>query len=287
MIRIAALGNCQADVIAASFRRLLPEAEVDVFALWKLSDDDIARAPHQLTTYDYVFSQPMLPVGRFAALRSDELARSAKAFQFVPALTFTGFHPDIVAIEGIRSPIGNYHSAIAIAAFLSGLPEPRAVALFNTFVYAALGYFDHYAMSRQYVIERANGLGYDLNEPFQKWEEMSPFMYSFNHPKGFVLASVARLGLTRAGLLPGGTADPELDDDPYQGGARWPIYPEIAERLGVGAGDLSFEYPFGKVRLGLEEFVVRSYEIYRRFPADVLARSVERQSETLRSMVVR
>ena len=63
-------------------------------------------------------------------------------------------------------------------------------------------------------------------------------MHIVNHPKIEVLAQLAQLGAKQAGLS-GALAPPEGVPDRLARCQTWPVYPELARRLGV-PGSLTF-----------------------------------------------
>ena len=98
-----------------------------------------------------------------------------------------------------------------------------------------------------------------------------PFMYTINHPKPRVMASIARQAFERLGLAPA-AVDPDTIEDSLGRGVRLPVYPEIAERLGV---DEPFRFTSsvrdGRATLTLEAFAAAAYEGYRDHSPEVLA----------------
>ena len=131
-----------------------------------------------------------------------------------------------VPVEG---PLGSYHSALATAAWFEGLPESRAAGLFNAYAYAKLGYFDAFEAGASYL-KSAAMVDYDLTG----WTRRDRvFMHTINHPSIELSAEIARQALDRLGLHR--LAAIGLPRDPLAEGVIWPLYPEIAERLGIGS----------------------------------------------------
>ena len=134
MTRFAVLGNCQAASVAKCVRFLVPGSEVDAYILL----DDISRAAElqkvakRLSSYDYILAQPR------AAKTISASGASAKRIVHYPSIEFTAFHPDMVYIlrtaSGtdliLRSPVGDYHSALAFFCYSVGLnyrPDSREI----------------------------------------------------------------------------------------------------------------------------------------------------------------
>jgi len=89
-----------------------------------------------------------------------------------------------------------------------------------------------------------------------------------------VLKSLARCILRHVGIEDS-VIDPDpAMRDPFEKHVVWPVYPELATRLGV-PGSYTFKLYSGKgasthgtVEIGLEEYIERCFEAYRAFPRD-------------------
>lgn len=182
----------------------------------------------------------------------------------VPTINFDGYHPDICYLlqagKSLKGPLGDYHSLIAYAAFRSGFDEAGTIQLFNERMYASLGYFDRWDQARTRMLEVFRSHGLDIANRYVHWSRNGPFMYSFNHVRIHCLRDIALTILERAGI------DAQLVDflphDNLANGPVYPIYPEIAERVGA-QGNYLFK-PGGRYQcIGLQEFITASFELYR------------------------
>jgi hypothetical protein len=185
-------------------------------------------------------------------------------FWRVPTLSFNAYHPDICYLlesgKALKGALGDYHSLIAYAAFRAGLNERSTLALYRADVYAALGYFDRWDRARGTLLAAFAEQGLDISQHFMRWSRNGPFMYSINHPRLPCVRDVARCVLARAGLE-ASYLDP-MPHDNLANGPVYPIYPEIAARLGV-EGSYLFK-PGGKYEfIRLEAFVASSFQLYR------------------------
>jgi hypothetical protein len=278
-VSIAIIGNCQSGALVRCARAMLPDAEVSAVTLERIATEAEAdAAAERALQADIVLSQEVrLP--RFGRLRSEALKQLRPDVRLYPKVIFTGFHPDAVYVfeanKAVPSPAGTYHSQLLIGAFLAGLPLERALRLFKGEVYERLGYFEEFRKAQIYLVKTAAALDFDLHPKRQRWLQADPFMYTTNHPKPRVMASIGRLAFEQLGLSPA-AADPEAIEDSLGRGVRLPVYPEIAERLGV-------EEPFlftnavrdGRASLTLEEFAAASYEAYRSRAPEVLASALK------------
>lgn len=273
-MRIGVFANCQrlgfADCVAA----LLPGHEMRVVGVGQLDGgSDLGAIADDLAACDLLFMQNITAEWLGPLTMARLLPRVARAVVF-PAIAFTGFQPDsIVGPE--QGPMGVAHSALAMACHAEGLPPDRAVRLFNAFTYAALGYFDLYDVSFRFMAREAAALGYDFAALVR--EAPGVFMHTTNHPRIDVLMAVARAAVARVGEP---VREAALPEDRLAEVAIWPVYPEIAARLGVPGG---LVFGAGARRFDLREMVERSYDAYQRLgdfarpPAIARARALVRE----------
>ncbi len=277
-IRISVLGNCQALGVAACLRRLLPDADILGVSGASFNDPSaVSRALAEIEDSDLVAAQPVSTRALDAA-RSDALrTRLGSRLRVLPRIHFTGFHPDVVWVPSNRlppaakgyAPLGSYHSGLIMAAFAMGLPQERAVDLFNAYVYGILGYFDEYAKTMRYHLNEGRAQGLDLAAEFEQWRGRGIFVHTPNHPTVDVFWSLAQSFVAETGLAaaPGATPPP----DALAHAVRWPVYPEVASRLGV-AGSMRFEQGWGRYRteLDLPAAVSRFHRAYAAMGAERL-----------------
>lgn len=277
-MKILLIGNCQAGSFRDALQIWLPEAEIDFLPATRPDTarraEDIAAA---IPDYDHAFIQP-IGAARFGPLRRPVLAQAGHAnLHFIPGITFGGFHPDCISLgdaEGnLQGPMGTASSALVAAAFAAGLPPARAARLFNSFVYARLGYFQEFALASRAFIAHMEGFGLDGAALLEGWRGRL-FMHTVIHPKPYVISDVCHAVLRRLGLAEG---DSELGGalgDRLLNHPVWPLYPEIGRRLGL-RGHLHFRGPIptkGDRALGvmdLPAFIARSYEHYATMPERV------------------
>lgn len=254
------LFNCQVLGLGNSLNLLSDEIRVEHYdpAAFRKNADDVLQ---RWDAFERVLVAPKLE-----PLLPPEL-RSAEKVWSVPTIRFDAYHPDICYLanqgEPFKGPMGDYHSTIAYAAFRHGLPLDAALRLYNERIYSQLGYFDRWDVARRRLLEQFDAAGLDLRPHFAGWSRTGAFMYSFNHAHVRCLHDVAKAVLHRAGKT---IAFEHLTPhDNLLNGPVFPIYPEIASRLGVQGNylfKLGGQYRF----IRLEEFVSQSYERYAQFP---------------------
>jgi hypothetical protein len=235
-MKIGVLGNCQAHGVAQCIRLLAPQVEV-VSRSVALTDGDkpevITALAAEMAACDLALIQTLEEVQpRLTGLFETALAQSRSRARRWPPVIFRGFHPDCVyvmrdglAMDGI---VGPYHSALLCAAWAEGLAPERAAGLFNTFAYAALGYFDAFDEAVALLEPRTRRHGFDLSAFLNV--PAAPFMHTVNHPRVEILQSVAVQALDLAGIARSPTVP--LPEDELAQGPVWPAYPELAQRGG-------------------------------------------------------
>jgi tetratricopeptide (TPR) repeat protein len=276
--RVAILGNCQAYGLGSCLRALAPDAEVMTFKWADIRDaTDAERLAARLEDCDAVLSHPTKSIA-MPVLATTALERRVKALHRIPSIHFTGFHPDVVWLphppwKGRPTPMGAYHSGLAMACFTLGLPQDRTVELFNAFIYAALGYFEEYAKAVQYHTKVGLELGFDLARLMTLDGQGRPFVHVPNHPTIGLLFELSRQICDRLGIS-AQTAEPP--PDLFAGHAVWPVYPEIARRIGC-EGSLIFktgrrrnDQEQAERELPIEEMVAQTYQLLSAMPADAL-----------------
>lgn len=235
------IGNCQADGLADWLAALSPDLTVEAFSVTGVAPDDPeaqARWRALMDRSDWVVMQTgPAHRARFGLPEPEALRAEGRRVTRAPWIIFRGFHPDCTYLFHQGAPIpgaaGPLQSAIALAARLEDLPRERALRLYNAYVYARLGYFDAHAAGLDLMREEWSAVGLDAS----RWlaPQTTPFMHTINHPVPAMLEDVARQLLAGAGLSAAPTPA-DAPPDRLVGGGIWPVYPEIAERLGMEGG---------------------------------------------------
>ena len=112
-------------------------------------------------------------------------------------------------------------------------------------------------------------------------------MYDVEHPKFEPLAGLAELLAQRIG---GRAVGADWEQAPARElfgkkkFASWPLYPEIAARLGLPPGDMRFRYPHTAVGIDLKDFIERCYEVYETSDRKILAEAAKIEFPILREL---
>ena len=195
-----------------------------------------------------------------------------------PRIWFNAFHPDVAYLaegsEATQAPLGAENASLVLYAWHRGMSIADTLRLFCEPVYERLGFFDCWNVAKRALFEEGDVVGFPLDAIFSRLERSGCFMRTPAHPSLFVAAEIAR-ELARRAALPIFMDTPEaFIDDPMLQTVVWPVYPEIAQRLGV-PGAYAFkpaQPPSARPELlDLDEFVARSFAAYQASPADALA----------------
>jgi hypothetical protein len=258
------LSNCQTQGLTNCLGLLYPDAEVEACDIWQLRHE-IDQWSKAIPAYDRVFLN--VEVGQLGLFDFSGLQNVVR----IPTLEFYAYHPDLCCVWvnnlPIKSPLDDYHSAIAVAAYKKGLDEKAACALFNGGFYAAAGFFGLWERSRSEMLGTFMHYGFDLAGPFRRWTQRRPFMHAVNHPRIECLWDIATLAVAKAGREP--VVSVVRPHDNLIVSSIYPVFEELAEHLGVEGTNL-FK-PLGKFRLiPLDDFVAKSFEVYRMYAPDEL-----------------
>lgn len=285
-MKIGIIGNCQAAVIARWLERMLPGHDICHHGL-HLPPDRFEAVEESLAGCDLILSQIVGPGA--GPLETAKLRRQGPRLAMIPALTFTGFHPDMAYVyrkDGsfVPSPVGAYHSRIIAACFHIGLGPIRTETLFNSFVYDRLGFFADYAKASLDLEEilTAGGFAVSMDDLMAR----GVFMHTMNHPTAFALRVLTSDALRKAGI----DAEQDIADivDPLADSTIWPVYPAIARRAGIGEGSMTYLRGLhlcadGESReMALGQLIRESFDIYASEGDRVDFKPVAEDAERLR-----
>lgn len=275
--RIAIVGNCQSFGYAFGMKLLAPEAQVDRYALVGRTLADLKKLVAALRTYDVVFSQDF----HAGLLRDnatiDDLAAALPGLRRIPFVSFFGLHPDTVYIfhpekpSGFfTGPLGVYNSGLALFGHLRGMSVDQTEALFSREAFEHLGYLDIWDSAAREFLKSAAAYGYDVSAELARWARRGNFMYTPNHPKGFVMFEMARKVMGAAGLK---MRDIEYDDyavDDLVRSVVLPVYAPLAEKYGFRGGDLFKKEHYRLTKgpgefLRLKQFIEESFKAFSRY----------------------
>ena len=267
MKKIAFIGNCQIGMAKRIFEKISFDIESHYIPASKIrTSENVDTLFRSLHDYDFVLSQPFFS-DSFGPFAYSSLESSLETVRFVPQVTFQGYHPDCIYLSGggIKSPIGDYHSFLAVACFKLGYSVDQTVSAFGKKIYEKLGYFDFFQndlLRLSSIFKRYDlSVDCDLEELFYS----TKMMHTINHPTIKLMAVYLKSILRKFDIpfldIP---VDQYVHDD-FIDSALFPVYPEIAGNIGVEGG---YFFKAAKTQdstfkiYSLREFVERSFEIY-------------------------
>lgn len=263
-MKIVVTSNCQTGGVALALRQFFPDASVHAIPLPATNiasdSEDIRR---ELGDADYWITSGKEDMEINKLLASGRLHKIR-----MPVIGFQAFHPDLCYAR--KKSTGelttlHYNSAIGVWGYMRSLSADVVASLFNTTVFAKLGYLDYWVPCKDHL--RRVFANSDLTEAeftrfFLAVQRRGVFMHSINHPKIGALVDLSRLLALRIGYK-GNIWDVPVDlPDALSHDLVWPVYPEIGIALGV-AGDYTW-----KIRLefidGVTSYLNYAYDGYRR-----------------------
>ena len=271
-MKIVVFGTCNCHGVGQSLAEMLPEHDVSSFEYVSIyRQAKVKEFCETVSAADLVFAD--LVTDAVPLVGERQLNKSVILF---PNIVFTGFHPDCTYIkvktDDLPSPIGVYHSAIAISAFSLNLSVEETIRLYNAETYERLGYFDEFGKAIAYMSARGKQFDLDIETEMQNWGSSPPFMWTINHPTSYALGSTARILAVKAGIVSEAAPKCIPLNDRLSNDAIFPVYPEIANRLGF-TGSTTFKRRDdvgAQAILSLHRFIEESYRLYKEFPADAL-----------------
>jgi hypothetical protein len=273
--RIVVVGNCQADGVAACLRRLTPGHKVQNYSWAQTDVPDMPGGISAAIRAADILVRQQTPLK--APSWAQELERRTDAV-VIPRIAFSGLQPDWIGLHGadVRSRLGRNYSVLAIAAMRLKVPIGQAADLFNAYIYERLGFFREYASSRDFMLKQRCHIAPDIDG----WSRYGAFLHLPNHPVIEVIWSISQDLCRHLGIE---AADAEPPPDPLARFARWPVYPEIAKRLGF-EGSTAFKPPGSDDRLDLDQMIAETYlSLAAVGPGFPWPPSIEQAMQTLRA----
>ncbi len=281
-MKLLMIGNCQAMGMVKLIKAMCVDISIDYLQLLPSTYESMKSGltdfnsfnwgDHDINTLmsecDLIFIQSGEKIFNFFQQRFPDTSHKIR---FFPNIIFNAFHPDMLYItdkgKQLPSPTGCYHSSIACFGWLNDFTVEETLSLFCEDVFKALGFFDYWQVSVNYLVKQGEASNLPLDKMIESWSKRDIWMHTINHPKVFVLADVARalLGREKIPFVP--NIEENLGDT-LANGPCWKAYPEIASRFGF-EGQYQFKNRgritsknVGELLFGLEDFVRASFELF-------------------------
>lgn len=267
MTRALISGNCLRYDIAAQLAAWIPGLEVVTDTLPDLRDTAaIARLRGLLANTDLWITMASADACAVVLSESNGPTSHRPTVCRIPIVGFAAFHPDICfAIDNSTGQATRqiFNSAIAVWAYQHELPVSEAATLYTAERFRALGYLDAWPSSVAYLKQAfaASDLADDFSKFFYAVKRAGCFMQAFNHPTPSAIATLCVLICQRAGLKPVSLHPLPASNSPASR-LIWPVYPAIAQRLGMGPGSYVWQID-GVTLQGVSEFLTWMFKHYQ------------------------
>jgi hypothetical protein len=181
---------------------------------------------------------------------------------------FSGLHPDITYLgpmgRRVHGYFEDYHSKLALFAFVTGRSAADCVALFTGATYERIGYFAEFEASGAELKRRDEACNVRYAGMFLEQIKQVPGLFTINHPTAPIFMTLANV-LARAAGVPFARFDALFLENPLARNVIWPIYNELAEhhQLRYRMPQL-FVAPVRRAARGAElaAFIAGSYAAY-------------------------
>lgn len=263
---IVVTSNCVTAGLSTALQFLCPSYRIVPFPISDLENADKARnvlgaAAIWITAFH--FDTP-------AKLGLDQTNPGLRVFK-IPALSFAAFHPDICYVRNQNDNdlvMPHYNSRIGVWAYNRGLSVDQTLPLFSAEVFGAVGYLNRWDSEVQHLqrqFERTD-LKNEFEAVHRRLRRMGCFMHSINHPRVELIIEIAR-AVARALQLPTVDKGAEILFSDVLDNVNWPIYPAIAESLGLSTGSYVFKLGERLFAHTLHAYLQYSFQNYQRLGA--------------------
>ena len=262
--------NCQTAGIAAALREIFPNDEIVAMPLPAAEEQAEQALAAKLYCADVWVSAGKwhFAGGHAQFLKKYAVLQKNPALRLIciPALGFNAFHPDLCyARRRSDDSFTSYHynSAIAVWCYQHGISVEAAARLFNESSFRGLGYFDAWgpAAAHLQALFKGGDLKDDADRFLLRIKRNGVFMHSTNHPRADTLVLLAKFVAMHLGE-DGSVLDREILIDDGLSFDVWPVYPEIADHLGVAGSGYRWRIG-GHTRItGLAAYLSYAYDSY-------------------------
>lgn len=266
---VTVVANCHCLPLADAFALCSPNVMTDFIDVNFASMPIFIEKIEALASGDQlVFTQPISATHGLLATQALRGRLGTQAVLTFTNVHFAGLHPDITYLGamGSRKPsfFGDYHSKLALFAFVTRRSLAECFYLFAMSTYEAVGYFDAFDQSAAELRLREETCDIRFAETFLGMVREQPTLFTMNHPSSAVFLELAGALARHAGLAYRKMESPFFLNH-LANSYIWPIYNEIAEHNG-----LAYRTPPYFVNLAsrssrsysLQEFLAGCYAAY-------------------------
>jgi len=269
--KILLLGNCQTDLLARLLSHM-SNCYVENIREDMLSDHKNHKTILQKVKSANVVITQSLSDSCFGDLQTKYLKKVIKNFIIIPNIYFSGLHPDLIYVGKMgnryQSPIGDYHSAIGIAAFLEKVPPDKTIQLYRDLeLFQSAGFHAEWQNSLNELKGRELFCDISISDCIEDNIINKILFYSSNHPVIELLVLLARRILMHLGFSIGWNL---FWRDEMQLNVIYPIWNPICEyqKLTYRSPEIFF-LPEGR-ELSLADYIGKAFRQYDQdLPKDV------------------
>ncbi|WP_146202043.1 WcbI family polysaccharide biosynthesis putative acetyltransferase [Teichococcus aestuarii] len=277
-IRLTILGNCQGAFLQNLAKRFPDQFVVNNTPdMYQQDESYFVEFKRIIENSDVVISRHFAEGLKFTPAITKNLKNVLKEKLIVfPNIYFNGYFPDFFvpynklgkAIQGIA---GDYHSRTIYDCYKKKMSENEAIN--EIFLLEQKEkYKSSFENSFKLLTEKEKESDIKVSDLIIDRGSGVPRLYTYNHPKNFILYKVFERVLERIGV------DIKIDGDPLQNWALdWkilPIYPYLCKNYNISEEYASYVWKTRVLPLGIlnekshrvveiDEFVASSYEKYR------------------------
>ncbi|GJD62814.1 hypothetical protein MPEAHAMD_2973 [Methylobacterium frigidaeris] len=245
MRRGLVISNCQIQPIKHMMSMYSDDIVFDGFGVHLLPHDNkdhINNLVSNIDKYDVVLTVPLSD--QYEEISSEKIGNYVKSTKLVRIanMYFSGLHPDLTYIGGLSKrvdgPLGDYHSKLALLAYLRGYNVAEAFRLYTEKVYKIIGYFDVAEKSIEELKLREQNIDVQFSDILQENYREHPTFFSVNHPTSFMFDLYCQrisawlehnLDIKQSGFHKGALFSMNY----LAGSAIFPVYPEISMHLNL------------------------------------------------------
>lgn len=260
---------------------MLPDVHFEPFGVHIVQPRNISEKSLEVysrirSEFDLVITAPLSDLYGPLSLSNLQNELSENRLITIPNIYFSGLHPDLTYLGGlgrcVQSPIGDYHSKLAIIGFLTGRSVSETCELYNLNDFLKLNYNEAVKDSFRELQHREKSLDVTVSDIIEDNFRHVPCFMTVNHPTSFLLSLfVERLSnfIKSRGIID--RIIPKLNyhflPNPLAEAAVFPIYPDIASLNQLSfSGNYFFKSPrsegFERV-YSLCEFIRGEYSAFQ------------------------
>lgn len=265
--KILILGNCQTALLARVLSHM-SSCKVEYIREEELASYENHNAIlEKAEKANTVITQPLLSES-FGKLQTTQMRTHIKNLIVIPNIYISGLHPDLIYVgemgKRYQSPIGDYHSAIGIAAFLEEMRPSQAIHLYrDSELFRSAGFFEEWQQSLNEFKVREVFCDISILSDIIDNIINKPLLYSSNHPSLELIILLSKKILAHLGCDTGWVS---FWRDEMQSNIIYPVWTPIGEyhRLAYRSPEIFFIPESKGSELSLPIYLENAFRQYAR-----------------------